>query len=618
MNRSLTRATALLAYMLAALPAYAQVPLVAGSVRDQHGAVVEGAVAAGAGSAGAVVTMTDAAGTFVLHAAVTSITVSCNFCRSVTLAVRPGEPVVAIVWRYDALAQNTPTRADLQNLPYAHVESAVALQPFALLAQSSVPYVGSRLSDRGLSSGGGLLIDDSVPNYDIVSGTSPYTLIPATYQQSGAIDSAANAFLYGDRAGAGTVQLDPFAGASNDEVALLGSDVIARAQVGSQAAAIAAATYSNNEESRQRTDVSSNIGLGDGRSLAIGGGTEQGRVYESPASAFAGSFSFGDAAFTDPALMNLSVSALADRGNYASSVATGYGAWPISETWSDTGVSAGAHTNGAVSAFADVATRVSTGLYDAQALPFGLPRVGAMLATTHADAGLSVNGNDYRVLAGLGTYWINYSGGTYGVSQPAKVTLTEPSIQATLFPNGKWSLNVEDSGSFTLPTFFQQYQYSDALPQPLQYQRNALLSGALQYTDLSRVKVAFEAAQQTVRGASSGTVTSVGVATTWQISPDFALRAWTMHVTDDVPQYGYGIPYEGAAPTVGALWLTYDAPNALRFDAIYRRDLLDADPFYHVDGAISGPIANRLRWYAGVEDRMRRTFIDVGVRYTGD
>jgi len=73
-------------------------------------------------------------------------------------------------------------------------------------------------------------------------------------------------------------------------------------------------------------------------------------------------------------------------------------------------------------------------------------------------------------------------------------------------------------------------------------------------------------------------------------------------------------PYGGEAPTCDALWLTYDATGALRADLIYRRDLLDFAPFYHVDGAISGPIANRLRWYAGAEDRMHRTFVDAGLR----
>src|SRR5690348_2164629 len=170
--------------MLVAQPALGQATLITGSVRDQHGAVVEGAVATGRAPGGSVAAKTDSAGTFALEADVSSVTITCRFCRAITVPARPDEPVVAIVWRYDALADPAPTHGDLENLPYAHVESAVALRPFTLLAQSSLPYIGSRLSDRGLSSGGGLLVDDSVPNYDIVSGSSPYTLVPATFEQN--------------------------------------------------------------------------------------------------------------------------------------------------------------------------------------------------------------------------------------------------------------------------------------------------------------------------------------------------------------------------------------------------------------------------------------------------
>ena len=68
------------------------------------------------------------------------------------------------------------------------------------------------------------------------------------------------------------------------------------------------------------------------------------------------------------------------------------------------------------------------------------------------------------------------------------------------------------------------------------------------------------------------------------------------------------------APTVNAFWLTYETRNRAP-DAIYRRDLLDGIPFYHFDGALSGPISGRLRWYAGAEDRLRHTFVDAGLRY---
>lgn len=615
MNRTLDGAAALLLVMLAAAPARAQAPLVVGSVRDQHGAAIVGAIVTGQTLEGARPTATtDAAGTFALHASgVVAVLVTCRYCKSAVVAVKAEGPVIAFVRRYDALADDSPSPGDLENLPYAHVESSVALHPFTLLAQSTAPYPGSVLSDRGLSSNGSLLVDDGAPNYDIVSGESPFAFIPAQYEQGAALRNAANAYAYGDQAAGGVVELDPFASGSNAEVATVGSDTIVRAQVGSDSSAIAVGSFSNDDESRQRGDVIASWPLGAEESLMVAGGSEEGREYESPDSTFSGSFSFADAAFSAPRALNLTLSAVADRGDYDLSEYE----YPTSAAWSDSGFQAGIRSNGSVAGFADVGVRSSTGYYDAQALPYGLPRVGATLEQTRADAGLTAGGNDYDVTAGVGAFWFNYAGGTYGFSQPARTALAVPSLQARLFPNEKWSVDLQGSGSFTLPTFVEEYLFADGEPVPVELARNSLFAASLTYTDDARVRFALEEAGEDVAGTSSGKISSSGISAIWQIAPAISLRAWTMHVTDTVPLYAASLPYGGAAPTVNALWLTYDTGGALRADAIYRRDLLDALPFYHVDGAISGPIVDRLRWYAGAEDRMRRTFVDVGLRFTG-
>ncbi|MBV8531897.1 MAG: carboxypeptidase regulatory-like domain-containing protein [Candidatus Eremiobacteraeota bacterium] len=614
MNRTLHAAMALVLVTLLAVPARGQTPLIVGSVRDQQGSPIVGALVTGETAAGPQASATtDERGTFALHAAgVVAVRVACRFCRGTRVEVRSDEPVVAIVRRYQALADDSPSPSDLTNLPYANVESSVALRPFTLLAQTSAPYPGSIVSDRGLSASGSVLIDDGAPAYDITSGESPYGMIPASYEQSAGVSSASDAFLYGNQAAGGIVTLDPFLNGSSSEVATVGSDAIGRAQLGSDAAGLVAGTFSNDEESRQRTDLFASVPLDADQSVTFAGGSEQGRWYGSP-SALANSFSFTDATFNDPRSLNLSIGAVADRGGYA----TNQGEYPISAGWSDFGIRAGVHTTGAFVGFADAGIRSSTGFYDQQALPYSFPRVGAMLVQTSADAGFEASGNDYSVVGGVGAFWIDYSGGTGGTSQPAKTALAVPSLQAQLFPNGRWSVDLQGSGSFTLPTFVEQYLYAGGQPMPVQYLRNALYAGALTYTDLARVRFSFEAATEHVAGAWTGTTTSAGFAATWQVAPAISLRAWTMHVTDSVPLYGGGMPYNGIAPTVGALWLTYDSSGTLRGDLIYRRDLLDAAPFYHVDGAISGPIANRLRWYAGAEDRMRRTFVDFGLRFEG-
>ena len=333
----------------------------------------------------------------------------------------------------------------------------LGLRPFTLLAQSETPYPGSRISDRGLSPDGSLLVNDGSPNYDIVAGGSPYELIPAQFERSASLQPASNAFLYGDQAAGGIADLNPFVGDSNWQVATAGSDTIVRAQVGSDAAGAVLGTFSNDTESRQRGDASATWSLGGDQSLSITGGSEQGRTFGTPLSNYAGSFSFVNATYGNPQLENLYASAVVDRGSYA----FGSAAYSAAAIWSDANFLIGAHTPGAVSAFADLGLRLSTGLYDQQTAWLQLPSIGATLSQSRLDAGVHATGADYDVKAGLGAFWIDYGGGSYGVSQPAKTALVAPSLQAQLFPNGRWSLNVQGSGSFTLPTFLEQYDYID-------------------------------------------------------------------------------------------------------------------------------------------------------------
>jgi hypothetical protein len=611
-NRSLNRVAALLLVTFLAAPAAAQVPLTVGSVRDQEGAPIEGALVTVEGADPLRSTVTDAAGTFALEAGgAVSLRITCRYCRPTTIAAKPQEPVVAIVQRYLALAHETPTAADLLNLPYAHVESALGLRPFALLSQSVAAYPGAHLSDRGISSTGSLLLDNGVPNYDVSNGQSPYVFIPAYYEQSATLRNATQAFLYGNPAAGGTVDATPFANGTANQIFEGGSSTIARAQAGSGATAFAIASLTDSSESRQRSDLAASFLLPADQSISVATGAEQSYTYQ-PES-FGGSFSWGRATWDDPRALNLSISTIGDRGDYFIK----FGEYPVSSAWSDSGFSAGIHTTGPIVGFADIAVRTSTGYYDAQALPISLPRVGAMLAQSHVDGGFVATGPQYSIVGGLGAFWVNYSGGTLGISQPAKDGFLIPSLDARLFPNGKWSVDLQGSGSFTLPTFVEQYQYNAGVPAPLAAERNTLVAGALTYSDNARLRLSFEQASQTTHGAWTGTTTSTGVSAIWQIAPALSLRTWTMHVNDTLPLYGGALPYGGAAPTVNAFWLTYDLSAGVRADAIYRRDLLDGAPFYHFDGAISGPIADGLRWFAGAEDWMHRTFVQAGVRFLG-
>lgn len=565
-----------------------------------------------AASGKAVTATTGADGTFALHGdGIGAVEIACRYCATARFRVRMGEPVVAIVRRYDALDSVSPSTGDLANLPYAHVESTMALRPFTLLAQTTRIFPGPVISDRGLSSSGSLLVDNGAPDYDVVAGLSPYETIPAGYEQAGEIADAGNAFLYGDQAGGGTVFLHPFSSGSDSQIASIGRDAIVRAQVGTDTSAIAMGSYSNFQESRQRADGTLEVPVaGDGVSLEVNGGTEQGRQYSSTSSWLADAFTFGDATFTDRRLANLEVTTSIDRGAYVAS----YGPNSYDTVWSDAGFDASIHSNGPLQLFADAATRYSTGYYDASAAE--LPTIGAASRQSRADAGFTGSGSWYAVTGGVGMFWIDYNGGSYGYSNPLSAAFATPSLQATLFPHGKWSVDLEGSGSFSLPTYLAQYRFPDGTT-TVDFTRNSLFAGSLNYTDDARLRISFEDATQSVRGSSFGTVTSAGLSATWQVAPSISLRAWGMHVTDDAETYPGDIdPYGGVAPSTGALWATYDNNGAVRLDAIYRRDLLDNAPFYHLDGDVSGPITPQLRWYAGAEDRMRTQFVDVGVRFS--
>ena len=612
-NRLLVAALALLLCELPAPPAAAQVVLVVGSVRDQHGTPVQGADVSGVrASGGPVRAQTDAAGTFALHAdGIRAVEIGCRYCASATFAVRPGEPVVAIVRRYDALESDSPSAGDLANLPYAHVESSMALRPFTLLAQTTHVYPGARISDRGLSSSGSLLVDDGAPNYDIVTGTSPYATIPAGFEQTGEIADAGNAFLYGDQAGGGTVFLHPFSSGNDVQSALIGGDAIVRVQAGSDASQIALGSYSNSAESRQRADGSLAVPVaGDGVSLQLAGGTEQGRQYSSPYASLADSFTFADADFADRRLANLQVTSTLDRGGYTAT----YDATPTGTVWSDAGFDASVHSNAPLQLFAGVATRYSTGSYDAQAA--GLPRIGATMRQTRADAGFSgersvVRGNRRHrdVLGGLRRRDVGiFEAVQRGVRDAVAASQALSRGQMERRSRGQWLVYTAD-----VP---RAVSISREYPGTVALTRNSLFAGSLDYTDEARLRVSFEAATQSVRGAAFGTVTSAGLSATWQIAPAISLRAWGMHVTDTAGSYPAGsLPYGGNAPSTGALWATYDNNGAVRFDAIYRRDLLNTVPFYHVDGDVSGPVSHQLRWYAGAEDRQRVRYLDIGLRF---
>ena len=605
-----------------AAPAGAQSALAVGSVRDQTGAAIADAEVAGYDTRGAQTqsVRTDGAGTFAMPGeGVVRVAVRCRFCRTTSAGVVPGQAAVVIVRRFQALLSDAPSPSDLQNVPYSRVESAIALRPFALLRGSTTVTTGSQLSALGLQPAQALFVDSGVPNYDVVGGTSPYDAIPANDVRVANIAAPADAFSYGDRAGSGTISVEPF-GDGNESVALIGGNTSFRVQGGSSQAGAVLTASNDSIDWRQRFDARFQTQLAASQTLGFDVATSQYRETGASTDALAGAYSFAHAAYRDAQPgYDVGVNLITDRGVYSAT-----GLKPASDfeaaydgVWADTGFNAGIRTRGPVFFFADAGVRLSSGGYDTEGVAYD---ASGHIVQRRIDVGFEADEPDYTLKAGVGQFGIDYQGSGWGSSGGQRTALATPSLQLQLFPTARWGASFSASGSFSLPTIVQQYDgyaYSS-----LDYDRASSYTGTISYTDFQRVRVEVEAASQHVAGSVNGIVTSAGLSVTWQFAPALSLRAWTMRVNDAtmpaLPASSTPYPYPSTfgVATVNAFWLTYENPGAIRFDAIYRRDLLNGQTFQHVNGDVSGPIQNGLRWYAGVQDVARTTYLSAGLRFT--
>lgn len=598
-----------------AAPALAQAALAVGSVRDQTGAAIADAEVEGYDTRGTQTqtVRTDGAGTFAMPGeGVVRVAVRCRFCRTTSASVVPGRAAVVIVRRFQALLSDAPSPSDLQNLPYSRVESAIALRPFALLRQSTTVTTGSQLSALGLQPAQALLLDSGVPNYDVVGGISPFDAIPANDVRVANVAAPADAFLYGDRAGSGTISVDPF-GDGNESVGLVGGETSIRVQSGSPQAGAVLTASNDATDWRQRFDARFQTQLAASQTLGFDVATSQYRETGASSETLDGNYSFADTAYNDAQPgYDLGVDLLADRGAYSAS-----GPEPAYDgVWSDTGFSAGIRTRGSAFFFANTGARLSSGGYDTAGYAYD---ASGNIVQRRIDVGFEADEPDYTLTAGVGQFGIDYEGSGWGSSGGQHAALATPSLQLQLFPNERWGASFSAAGSFSLPTIVEQYD--GYAYDSLDYDRAASYAGTLSYTDLQRVRVEVEAATQHVTGSVNGLVTSAGLSVTWQFAPELSLRAWTMRVDDaTTPALAasytpYPYPSTFGVATVDAFWLTYENPGAIRFDAIYRRDVLDGQPFEHVDGDVSGPVENGLRWYAGVQDVARTTYLSAGLRF---
>jgi len=595
----------LLAFCLIGATA-APTALITGSVRDQNGAPIEGAVVTLPGQAGQ--TRTDADGTFALDGQGDRVQVRCRYCRSTQARVGADGTVVAIVRRYDALTQNGPTSDDIAALPYAHIESDLALTPFVQLEDSRAVIPGPQLSDRGSQRGGGLILDAGIPNYDVVANVSPFLTIPQHYIQNATAAPASDSYRYGDLADGGTFALDA-AGDSNDAIATGGADGAVRLGIANAISNISAGLSRNQVERRERADGSLLLPALDG-TFGLQATASDGRTtpYDDYDGIYA-SYAAAHGSYERTRAFTLRVDGYGDRGTYE---AASQGV-PVRTAWSDTGASVTVRSNATVAPFATFGVRSSTGYYDAEG--FGIARFGATLGQTQVSAGVHTSGSWYDVLLAYGAYGASYTGGVYGLNFPQSAQMTAPLLRVRVSPGDRWSLTASTSGGFALPTLLTRYSIEP--PYNVVYvDRDATQEATVEYTDGARVRFAVTGLQRYVKGMDNGRVGSLGASVSWQVAPEMSVRASYLRSTPSFTSH-QGVRF-GARPlpaTTGSVWLTYDLTNALRFDAIWRQDLIDYLPDAHLDASISAPLARNLRWFVGSERRLGVRYTDVGLRF---
>jgi hypothetical protein len=605
------------ALLLSALALLGAAPpaLVAGSIRDQHGAPIGGAlVRATAANGQSETTVTAADGTFALEGdGISSVSIACRYCVSSRANVAADGTVIAIVRRYDALIDIGPSALDIASLPYARAESAIALTPFTILENSRSVVPGPQVGVRVIQPGGGLLVDGGIQNYDSTSSISPYLTTPYAYATSASTADPSWTDGYGDRADGGTVLLDTRAPQS-DVQAIFGTADETRASLSGILGGVSAGYSSDPQDRRQRADAQGGGDLGGGSQWAAQL-TAQSNVLTSQDDESIGSgFSGAGASYRLPGNENVDVNAVLDRGEYA--YAEPY--LDIGAAWSDAGVSVAASPRSGNGIFADAGARTTAGLYDADVLSDDA-RIAAHLGQVDAIVGDHFATSVLDLTTALSAYHVGYTGGTLGVNAPASEDFLAPLVRAVVAPqHSPFSLTMSASSGYSAPTFLERYGAAP-VPPDAELDRDGTYQAQFEYSDGARVNASVFALTRNMSGLDTGFANAFGTSVDWQIAPQLSMRAWWMHAGFGEIQTRTVLRF-GSTPKpsdVGSLWLSYEAGAGIRIDAIWRRDLVDWDPDAHLDGAVSGPLARRMRWFVGSERYIFARSIEAGIRYGG-
>jgi len=586
-----------------ALLAAAPSPLVVGSVRDQYGAPIAGARI----TVGDATARTDEQGTFALPSSgARQVAIACDYCEPITVSVRAGEPVVALVHRYDALASAAPSERDFAFVPYGRAESAAALAPFTLLENSAQPLPGPQLSDRGLSNRGMLVLADGIPLYDVASNESPFLNFPSHDVERATRLPPGDAFLYGDLAGGGTLLADTRTAQARSGALLDGTSSAARvAQSGSSGAWSAAASHEA-DDTRIAADVELRAAQGD-QSLTFTALAARDRFAPNAQHVDTSNDGFR-LDYGSAREQRVDASLTAQNGGYD----WGTPATAFSARWSDVQAQAQVATQTRLQVFTGAAIRVSSGAY--AAADGSVPPTAGAIAQTRVDAGVQTSGDRYELHAGAAAFTTHYGGGSGTSPATFDAAFVTPSMWGRYELGPQWSYEAQAGASFSLPTILETFVTAPEGP-ALVLDRNALFEQTLTYSDLHRFRASLTSAHERVSGLDNGFVHAAGAGIAWQVSPLLSLRAWVLRSNNFThpyePVYRFGVPVQPA--TVGSAWLTYER-RAVRIDAVYRRDLLDYAGDSHLDASISVPVSSELRIFGATERRAGERYISFGLR----
>ncbi len=216
------------------MPVRAQAPLVVGAVRDQRGSPIAGAV--GRGRVERASQCDDGCGRDIRAPRRRD----CLGPRHLPLLPRSGRRGEArtsrsspIVQRYDALADDRSIAERSGEPPLCARRiggGACARSPCC--NRASTPYPGSRLSDRGLSSSGSLLSKRGCRTTTSSTAESPYELVPAQFTNKAPRSRREQRVSLRRPGRRRHLTADPFGSGASRQVATIGSDAIARGQVG--------------------------------------------------------------------------------------------------------------------------------------------------------------------------------------------------------------------------------------------------------------------------------------------------------------------------------------------------------------------------------------------------